>query len=816
MNRVIASIRNFREDARFAVRQFRRAPAYAVFTVLVLALGIGTVTAMFTISYGVLLKPLPFRADRQLFEVVENTAEGDEGFAASYPEITQWQQATTDIADVAFASSFVNILDAPAGAEMVSSVAASPNLFTLLGVEPIIGRGFLQNEQITDHPNVVLLSYDIWQRSFASDRKVLGKTVHIGATLYTVIGVMPKQFRYPLGDIRAEVWVPLERSALVPKPDDPYGSPWQPIVRLHAGVPPQALESTLARVHSQFVKSDAPNRIRLLRLHDQLVRDVQPALLALEIAVAIVWLIACSNVAGLLLARVAARRTEIAVRSALGAARRRMVAQFLTESLLLSIAAAIGGLGLAALILRIFRHMLATMLPMAQNIHLDWSIFAGLVVLTLLTALAFGTVPALLAAWAGTEEGLRNSGRSQAGDRRYNRARAVLLVSEVALSIALLTGAGLMMRTMYALRHVPLGFRTDHLLVTSLTAPGDLYKDQNLGAAAWQPLLDAVRQLPGVKDAALSTVLPLKHPVEWQTIVYKTNWTEGNVDAVVRAASPGLMDVLGIRMHSGRFFNLGDTPASIPVAVVNRIFVDRYLGGGDALGKQFRFGRKPATATVIGVIDDIHQDSLTNASVPELYLCIPQIARDNPLYLAIVSKYMELAIRTEVAPGIMVAQLRRQIAEVNSHLAIGEFSTMSEAVEDSIGAQKLAAGVVGVFGGLALLITLVGLYGLLTYMVEQRTREIGIRMALGADRAAVISMVMRQALLLMALGAGAGVCIALWSNRLLHAFLYGVTASDPWTIALAPLGLVLCGLAAAAVPARRAAGLNPVDALRAE
>ena len=816
MNRIVASIGNFREDARFAARQFRRVPAYAIFTVLVLALGIGTVTAMFTISYGVLLKPLPFRADRQLFDVVESTAKGDETFAASYSEITQWQQATTNIADIAYASNYVNIIDAPAGAEMISSVTASPNLFTLLGVEPIIGRGFLRNEQISDQPNVVLLSYDIWQHSFAGDRNVLGKTVHIGATPFTVIGVMPKQFRYPLGDTRAEVWVPIERSALAPKPDDPYGAPWGPIVRLHAGVTPQVLESTLARVHSQFVKSDAPSRIRLLRLHDQLVREVQPALLALEIAVAIVWLIACSNVAGLLLARVAARRTEIAIRSALGAARRRMVAQFLTESLLLSIAAAIGGLGLAALILRIFRHMLTTMLPMAQNIHLDWSIFAGLVVLTLLTALAFGTVPALLAAWAGTEAGLRNSGRSQTGDRRHNRARAVLLVGEVALSIALLAGAGLMMRTMYALRHVPLGFRTDHLLVTSLTAPGDLYKDENLGAAAWQPLLDAVRRLPGVKDAALSTVMPLKHPVEWLTIVYKTNWTESNVDAVVRAASPGLMDVLGIRMHSGRFFSSGDTSASLPVTVVNRVFVDRYLGGGNALGKQFRYGRKPATVTVIGVIDDIHQDSLTDASRPEFYLCTPQIARDNPLYLAIVSKYMELAIRTEVAPGTVVAQLRRQIAEVNPHLAIGEFSTMSEAVEDSIGAQKLAAGVVGVFGGLALLITLVGLYGLLTYMVEQRTREIGIRMALGADRAAVISMVMRQALLFMALGAAAGVCIALWSNRLLHAFLYGVTVSDPWTITLAPLGLVLCGLAAAAIPAHRAAGLNPVDALRAE
>ena len=226
--RTVASIGNFREDVRFAARQFRRAPAYAVFTVLVLALGIGTVTAMFTISYSVLLRPLPFRADRHLFKVVESTAKGDEGFGVSYPEITQWQQATGDLADVGFTWSSVNIIDAPAGAEMISSVAASPNLFTLLGVEPVIGRSFLPNEANSDHTNVVLLSYDIWQRSFAGDRNVLGKTVHIGATLCTIIGVMPKQFRYPLDDIRAEVWVPSERSTLVPRPDDPYGSPLGP------------------------------------------------------------------------------------------------------------------------------------------------------------------------------------------------------------------------------------------------------------------------------------------------------------------------------------------------------------------------------------------------------------------------------------------------------------------------------------------------------------------------------------------------------------------------------------------------------------
>jgi predicted permease len=680
------------------------------------------------------------------------------------------------------------------------------------------GRGFWASEQISDHPDVVVLSYTMWQRSFGGDRNILGKPVQIGGVQHTIIGIMPKGFEYPVYEFedREEVWVPLERSTLTQAGNDPYGPPFTPLVRLHAGVRPEAVEAEVANVHAQFLKRGEQREIHLVRLRDLLVRDVQSALLALEIAVSVVWLIACSNVAGLLLARVAARRTEIAVRSALGAGRRRIVAQFLTESLLLSAAGAAAGLGLAMLMLRGFRHMLGNILPLAQNIQMNWAVWLCLVALTLVTALAFGTVPALLAAWTGTELGLRSSGRRHAGDRGQNRMRSALLVGEVALSVALLIGAGLMMRTMYALRHVPLGFRTDHLLLTSLTAPSDLYKNQNVGATAWQPLLDAVQRVPGVKGAALSTVMPLKHPIEWLTIVYKTAWTQDNVDAVVRAASPGLMEVLGVRMRSGRFFHDGDTATSLPVTVVNRAFVDRYLGGGDALGKQIRFGRTPMTATIVGVMDDVHQDAVATASKPELYVCIPQVARENPLYRALLSRYMELAVRTEVRPDAMVGELRREIAEANPHLAIGDFSTMEAAVEDSIGAQKLATGVIGVFGGLALLITVVGLYGLLSYLVEQRTQEIGIRMALGADRGAVVGMVMRQTLVLMGAGVAIGLGLALWSNRLLHGFLYGVSALDPWTVCLAPLGLVVCGLIAAIVPARRAASVNPVEALKAD
>jgi predicted permease len=817
LNRAFAWIRNFGEDVRFSVRQFQRAPGYAAFTFLVLALGIGTVTAMFTISYDVLLKPLPFHADRQLFQTVERDSKGEEDFGASYAEIVQWQQATKDSADVGFAWGWPNILDAPTGAELVSAVAVSPNLFSILGVQPTMGRGFSASEQISDHPNVVVLSYSIWQRSFGGDRDILGKTVHISGAQHTVIGVMPKGFEYPAYQDREQVWVPIDRSKLMPASNDAYGGTYfTPLVRPHAGIKPEKVAIEIANVHAQYLKRGEQKQVHLVRLRDLLVRDVQPALLALVIAVGVVWLIACSNVAGLLLARVAARRTEIAVRSALGAGRRRIATQFMTESLLLSVGGAAGGLGLALLMLHAFKHLLGNMLPLAQNIEMNWAVWLCLIALTLVTALAFGTVPALLAAWTGTAVGLRGGGQKHTGDHRQNRMRSALVVGEVALSIALLIAAGLMMRTMYALRHVSLGFRTDHLLLTSLTAPSDLYKDQNIGATAWQPLLDAVQHAPGVKGAALSTVMPLKHPIEWLTIVYKTDWTQENVSAEVRAASPGLMEVLGVPMRRGRFFDERDTATSLPVTVVNRLFVDRYLGGGDVLGKQIRFGRIPMTATIVGVMDDVHQDAVSALSKPEFYICISQVKRDNPLYRPLLGKYMELAVRTEVRPDAMIADLRRKISETNPHLAIGEFSTMETAVEDSISAQKLAAGVIGVFGGLALLITIVGLYGLLSYLAEQRKKEIGIRMALGADRGAIVGMMMRQTLVLMAAGVAIGLGLALWSNRLLHGFLYGVSASDPWTVCLAPLGLVLSGLIAALVPARRAASVNPVDALRAD
>ena len=803
-------LQQFVQDARYTMRQWRRAPGFALFTILVLALGIGTVTAMFTITYGVLLKPLPFQNSERLFQPVERTTKGDDDFSVSFGEISDLQQSTRDTAEIAFYGGGFNILDTPTGALMVSQIEASPNLFKLLGVEPLMGRGFPS----TEAPHSVLLSYAMWSQSFSGDQNILGKNVHIGGAPYIVVGVMPPQFEYPINDNRPQLWVPLDHGTQIA--NDPYSRKYLPIVRLHAGIPIKAVEAQLETERKQLRGQRGETAIQLVGLHDLLVADVRPALTALIIAVVVVWLIACSNVASLLLARVVARRSEIAIRSALGAGKRRILSQFLIESLLLSCAGALGGLGMALIMLHSFRSMFGKMLPLSQNIHLNWAVWSSLVLVTLLTTIVFGMFPAIVASRTGINEALKNGGRNTVGDRGQSRVRSLLLVGEVALSITLLIGAGLMLRTMYALRHVPLGFRTDHLVLTSLTAPGDLYQGQNVDSVAWRPILEVARRLPGVQTAALSTVMPIEHTVELRTIVYATEWTKGDVSAIVRAATPELTQVLGIPMRSGRFFVESDKAGSPPVMVVNRAFVNRYLGGGDVLGKQIRFGRVPETATIVGVIEDLHQDKVAESSQPEFYLCLSQLGIDHPMYRALLGQTMQLAIRTDRAPDLVIPEVRRGIRQENPHLAIGESTTMEQDVEDSLGTQRLAAGVVGVFGGLALLITIFGLYGLLSHMVARRTREIGIRMALGADRITVVRMVMIQTFVLMSSGSMMGIGLAFWSNRLLHGFLYGVSQTDPWTMVLVPLGLLGCGIAVSIIPARNAASIDPVQALRSE
>lgn len=810
---------SFLLDLRYALRQLRKSPGFAIVAILTLALGIGVATTMFAIVDGVSLRPLVFPQANQLYTAAAVGAGGDVHDWIPYTEIRQWQRAVRDSAQIVFSRGNLEIAESPSGALLVSNDALSPNFLRTLGVQPMLGRDFLPEEQLNGHARVVILSYPVWQNAFEGNRKILGQTLRMDGVPYKVIGIMPPHFARPLQGDLPQVFTPVDQNVLL-KADE--HTKFRTIVRLKPDATVSGLQAQLSSVQAHLTKITKPGdevatHVQLTGLRSAMVANVRPALTALEIAVGLLWLIACCNVAGLLLARLSSRRVEIAVRGALGAGKWRIVRQFLMESLLLSGTGAAAGLGLAALTLEVFRREMAQDLPLSQNIHLSPTVLLALVGFTLLTGFLFGIIPAVIAACAPIETALKSGGPAGSRDRGQARLRNALLIGEVALSIVLLVAAGLMLRTVYALRHTPLGFRTDHIVLASFHVPNYDYKNRDLNTALWNPLLQRVRHLPGVQSAALSTVMPIGHTMELVVTLKGQNWAQGgNVSVAVRAASPGLTKALGMRMHAGRFFTTEDTLHSMPVMVVNQAFVRDYFGGGDVIGKQIQLGDLTGKATIVGVLDDVRQDHVATPSMPEVYLCIAQLKPATSLSLVLEGRVMELAVRTRTSPSAMIPELRRAIHDQNPNLAVENFSTMEQAVSDSIGNQRLAARVISIFGSLALLITVIGLYGLLSYSVTQRTREIGIRMALGADKGRVMRMVLRQAFVLLVAGIAAGLALAFWADRFLHSFLYGVGKHDPWTLAVVPCVLVLGGMLAAFFPARRAASVDPMQALRAE
>jgi predicted permease len=806
-------------DIKFALRQLRKSPGFTFTAILTLALGIGVATAMFAIVDGVLLRPLVFPHASQLYVPVAVEANGDRTQWISYVDIQQWQKATHDSAQIAFSGGTVEIAETRSGAMLISNDTLSANFLQTLGVQPMLGRGFLPEEQQEGRSHVVLLSYPVWRRAFPGNANILGQVVRIGGVPYSVIGVMPPKFAMPLeSGSSSEVFTPIEPTTLLTAEAD---AKFMPIIRSKPIITTAALQAQLSSVQAHIAQSAKPGNkvathVQLTGLREFMVAEVRPALIALDIAVGLVWLIACCNVAGLLLVRLASRRVEIAVRGALGAGKWRVVRQFLTESLLLSTAGSLTGLGVAAFTLEIFQRTIESNLPQVQNIHLDATVLLVLVSFTLFTGFLFGSIPAIFASRAPIEETLKSGGPAKSASHAQANLRNMLLIGEVAISIVLLVGAGLMLRTVYSLRRAPLGFRTDHIVLVNFNVPNWHYKNRNLNAVLWDPLLERVRHLPGVQSAGLSTVLPIGHTEELNLTLNDQKWANGNVAAVVRAASPGLIDVLGIPMDTGRFFTVADTQNTPPVIVVNRAFVRRYLKDRDAIGKRIQLGPFVEGASIVGVLSNVRQDNVAAPSQPEIYLPIAQLPPDKPLSLSLTGRFMELAVRTQTKADVMIPELRDTIHRENPELAAHDFSTMEQAVDDSIGSQRLAARLIGVFGGLALLITVVGLYGLLSYSVAQRTREIGIRMAVGADRGRIMQMILRQALFLLGIGIALGLVLTLWSNRLLHSFLYGTGQYDPWTLASVPVILFGFGIVAACIPARRAASVDPTIALRTE
>jgi predicted permease len=819
------------QDVRYAMRQFRKSPGFALTVVVVLALGIGANLAVFTLLNGIALRPLPYAHPDRIVSI--ELAGPMPYYTFTYANMLQLRDAVGPQmkigGEIYGERGGILSVVGPGGRFQLSHTFVTAGLFDMLGVQPILGRAFREEENQPGRNQVLLIGEDVWQKVFHGDPGVIGKTLTVRQQPYTIVGVLPKGFFFSRYDDMA-VWspaaiAPASRSAMGGK-DVRYGSLW---ARLPEGMSAAQLAADLNRVQPLIAKQapdeDVPGAIKVTRYRNMLVKDAGKPLMLLYLVVFAVWALACLNVTSLMLARAVARTREQAVRAALGAGRNRLLQQSVVESLLLSGLGAGAGLLLGQAAIAVLWHQIERQLPLTQLVHLDWRVVACLAVLTLITAVIVGIFPALRATRRDVRESLH--GMTTTATAKANRTREGLVVAQLALTLAFLVGAGLFLRTINALRQVPLGFSQQNVLTGGviLNATGRQAEDEtgtteDVVRTSYQPLLERLRAIPGVRVAALSSVLPLRSEMSVSILTELDHMhplQKDQAQADGRIASPGLVEALGIPMIRGRFFSEDDTASAPPVIVVNQAFADKYLPGQDPIGHTISMSRKGrfSEIRIVGVIGDVKQSRVSEPTRPEIYFCLAQTVPETPLY-GIATAFIQVAIRGRIRADLLRAQFEKALHEVAPDAGTTDVKTIHEAVEDSFGSQLLMARLLESFAALALAIASVGLYGLLSFVVAQRTREIGVRLALGAQKNSILRLVLGRALVLVSVGLACGGLLAWFSTTLARGYIYGVQAHDGPTFAAVILVLAAASFLAAWLPARRAASVDPILALRSE
>jgi len=816
-------------DLRYAMRQLRKSPTFTLTAVVVLALGIGANIAVFTILNGIFLRPLPYAQPDRIVTV--ELAGAQPYYSMSYANMLQLRDAVGPKLQIgaAFFGSPVSIVG-PGGRFQVEQHEVSAGLPAMLGVQPILGRAFRDEENEPGRNRVVLLGEDVWRKLYSADPHIVGKTLIIKSHPYTILGIMPMGFSFPFG-YPMQIWSPAElgaanRTAMSGK----FEATGDLYMQLPEGMTQAQLADQLSRAQAVIAKEvpngDAmPTRIKVTGYQPALNQGARKPLMLLYAVVFGIWALACLNVTSLMLARSVSRTREQAMRAALGASRSRLLQQTIVESLLLSGIGAAVGLLLGQTAIKLLWHQIERQLPLASAVHLDWRVVSCLAVLTLLTALAIGAFPALRAMRRDVQGSLH--GVTATASASQNRTREALVVAQLALTLMFLVGAGLFLRTIYALRHVPLGFTQQNVLTggIALHLPEQDARDAshppvNIVRTIYLPLLDRLRAVPGVQVAALSSVLPLRAEFAVgiaTTLDYKDGPESQLPHANGSLVSSGLTEALGIPMLRGRFFTESDTVSSPPVVVVNQAFVNRYLPGvQDPIGHVLSMDKgRFAEIRIVGVIGDMKQYKVTEATTPEVYFCLAQIEPGSSLY-SIAKVFTQVAIRGAVPADSLRAQFDKALHEVAPDATTIDVKTIHEAVEDSFGSQTLIAHLLESFAALALMIASVGLYGLLSFSVAQRTREIGLRIALGAPKVNILSLILRRALLLVGMGLTIGGVLAWFAVKFASSYIYGVQAHDGLTFAAVVLVLASASFVAAWLPARRAASVDPILALRSE
>jgi putative ABC transport system permease protein len=829
-------IQDFVQDLRYGVRTLRKSPGFATAAVLTLALGIGANTAIFCVVNGVLLRPLPYRDSPSLVNIWGKLEkQGIPFLPFSEPEYWDLLDHNESFSQIAayYVGGDANLTRADAPPVHVTEATVTASLFPLLGVTPVLGRSFAPDEDQPGHSNFAVLSYAAWRGQFGGDPNIVNQSIRLDGEVYSVLGVLPRQFS--LGG-KQDLWVPLALNRA--KPQDRGSHYLNVVARSKLGWTTAGVSNALERF-AQYLRSAYPSNygrgdekkfdLRMVPVKEQLTNGVRPALLVLLGAVAFVLLIACANVANLQLAQASSREKELAVRTALGAGRSRLIRQLLTESLILAFAGGLLGLLLAYWGVAAFRALAPPSTPRLDEVQLNWVVLAFTFGVSLLTGLFFGIAPAWHVPRTGLRETLNESGRGASTSAATRRLRAVLVVSELAIAVVLLTGAGLLIRSFNRLLAVSPGFQSQQLLTVNLSLPEKTYADGAPVQNFFRELMARVNSVPGVQSAGAVSQMPFTDNHNSGSVFFEDtpltdlprypdmqNLPLMEIDTI--AATPGYFEALQIPILSGRLINKGDDASAPLVAVVDENFAHRFWPHGDAVGHRVAVDAVPKVKplmprwrTIVGVVAHVKHFGLDLEGREQIYTPHAQ-----PLYGVYSPRTMTLAVRTSLDPASVTSAIRQQVFAADKDLPLYNIATMDQLVSASVAQPRLNLSLLVAFAGLALALAAVGVYGVMAYGVTQRTHEFGIRMAIGAQPSSVVKQVFLEGGRLTCLGLAFGLFAALLLTRLMASLLFAVKPIDPATLGAAAGLLAFVALAACYIPARRATRVHPLVALRYE